>query len=631
MLRGHIQISYYTYLLIGFLFVFESIHLVRKGDSVSVLKNLAFVAAAFIVAVGIAAVLVFPVREYASLSIRGGGGEGGLDYGYATSWSLHPREMLTFIFPWAFGFGKVTYFGSMPFTDFPNYLGVLTIFFSVVAIFLVRDRWKWFLLITAVLSTLISFGKYYPVLYDPLFKLLPYFNKFRVPVMILIVQQLVFVILMALGIEEYLRRLREGKLPPVLSPGIMKWFVVGGTVVFVLLLLGGEGIGKSFSDKLVSHFNLTRRQFSRELIELGATAYTFDLLRTVFLFVAIAFAIFISSLKRVMPGILILVLAVIGFFDLFTVSQPVLHPESAWGADGYRIIRETKDRDDYMKPDRTINFLKSDPGFFRIFPAPDRRLLGRWSHSTAPFSDNRFMISRIFSLGGYHAAKLKVYQDVMDRMFASFNRGVVPVNILNMLNTKYIVSTGSLFTEGSPYTVVRQDGEACIYKNDGFLPRVFFVDRFRVLPHGEILELLLSPDFDPSSEVLLEKHPAVELESSEGSHAEIVDYKLNSIDISAHVERPCILVLSEIAYPDWKVEVDGDEAEILTADYCLRAVSLQPGDHEIRFRFSSGILRISLIISIAAFVAAVAAAVCHRFFFEGRGKAIGSSGNNTDL
>jgi hypothetical protein len=221
MLRGHVQIAYYTYLLIGLLFIFEAVHALRTGERRTVLVNFGMLAAACIAAIGIAAVLIIPVREYAAFSIRGGGAQGGLDYGYATGWSLHPKEMLTFVFPWAFGFGKATYWGSMPFTDYPNYLGAVTVVFCIIALFLVRERWKWFLVVTACAATLISYGRFFPVLYKPMFELLPFFNKFRVPVMVLITQQLALVVLMGMGIESFLARIKEGTLPSWLNPGTL--------------------------------------------------------------------------------------------------------------------------------------------------------------------------------------------------------------------------------------------------------------------------------------------------------------------------------------------------------------------------------------------------------------------------
>ena len=605
MLRGHIQIAYYTYLLVGLLFIFEAVYSFRKGDRRSVLVNLAVTVVVCIAAVGIAAVLVIPVRDYADLSIRGGGAAGGLDYGYATGWSLHPKEMLTFAFPWAYGFGKATYWGEMPFTDYPNYLGAVTVVFCLLALALVRDRWKWFLVITALIATVVGFGRFFPILYKPMFELLPFFNKFRVPVMILFVQQLALVALMGMGIEAFVRRMRDGDLPSWLRPPSMKWIVIGGVVVFLLVLVGSGSITDS-----VSRQALASGKVRGEVAPLAGEAYTTDLVKTIALYTLLAAIVYFAVRRGVLPGALILALAFIAVVDLFVVANPILHPEEGWKNERYRIIRSVKARENYKKPDEVVNFLKTDDSYFRVFPAPAAPL-GRWSHSTPPFSDNRFMISRIFSLGGYHAAKLKNYQDVMDTMFGSFNKGIIPLNILSMLNAKYILATAPLLKESQIFPLVWQQGNMHVYENTAVCPRVFLVDSFRVMERDRIPGMLLTSGFDPSREVLLSEPPAVIPESVEGSSVEIVDYRLNGIVVNAHIERPCLLVMSEIDYPDWRAVVDGEETRILTANYCLRALPLTPGDHEIHYIFKSDILITSLIISIVVFCVVVLVPVIH--------------------
>jgi uncharacterized membrane protein YfhO len=130
-----------------------------------------------------------------------------------------------------------------------------------------------------------------------------------------------------------------------------------------------------------------------------------------------------------------------------------------------------------------------------------------------------------------------------------------------------------------------------------------------VMTHGEILTAISRQDFDPASMTLLEKAPAVFPESNEGSTAEIVSYGLNAIKIKAHVEKPCIMVLSEIDYPDWIATVGGEEREILTANYCLRALPLEAGDHDIVFEYRSSVIRKSLVLSVVSLIFAVAMAV----------------------
>ncbi len=596
MLRGHIQISYYTFLMIGLFLILEAVHLLRAGKWRKVLEDASFIAAGSVLALGIASVLVFPVREYAQYSIRGGEG-GGLDYDYATNWSLHPGEILTFIFPWASGFGKGTYWGKMPFTDYPNYVGAVTAVFALLAMTVARTRWKWHIFIVVVISTLISFGRFFPVLYEPMFKFLPFFDKFRVPVMVLIVQQLMLVILMGIGMEDFLRLSPAGKEPRLLQSGRLKWAAIAAAALLVIVLVGNRAI----QDGLLGSETI-RSRIRPEYVGLAVSSYTVDLARTVFVFTASLAILFAASWKRLRPGTIVMLLAVIALFDMFTVDRPILHPEKGWNAEGYRIIRPYGAIEKFKKENRAAEFLSSDTSLYRIFPVPAAQP-GSWSHNSFPFSDNSYMISGIQSMGGYHAAKLKNYQAVMDLMFSSFNNGKMPVNILNMMGAKYFVSLHKVFREGSPYTLVHEEEGNYIYLNPGALPRVFFVDKVKVVEPGEVLSNLLMPTFDPSREILIDSDhvPDRELKSAEGSEAVITDYSLNSITVKARVKNPCVMVLGEMDYPGWKARINGRETPVITVNYCLRALIVEPGDYDIVFSFESPVIARSLLVSIASF------------------------------
>ncbi len=598
MLRGHVQIAYYTYLLIGLLFLFESIWLLRAGRSRAIAENLAFLAAAVILAVGIAAVLLIPVREYAAYSIRGGSGAGGLDYGYATNWSLHPKEMLTFVFPWAFGYGAPTYWGEMPFTNYPNYLGIVTVVFGLFAFRYARDRRTWFLVAAIVLATVLSFGKFFPILYGPMFKWLPYFNKFRVPVMALIVQQLAAVAVMAIGVEEFLKRRDEKRLPRWLEPGRMKWILAGAAIALFLAVIASGGIRGG-----VAGNPAIAARISAGDLDFASSAFAANLMKTLGVVLVVCLVAFLAVSRRVLANTVVLAIAIVAAVDLLMENGNILHPEKGWPG-SQAIIADRSAREELAKPDAATNFLAADTTLFRVFPVPAAKL-GQWGYSSPFFSKNEFMSFGIYSLGGYHAAKLKNYQDVMNAMFAAFNEGAYPAAILDMLNAKYFLSLYPLFREGSAFPLVLQSGDAYVYENPGALPRAYCVDAFRVLSKPDALAALRAADFDPSREVILNEEPSIRPVSSAGSSARITEYGLNAISIAAHVEKPCILVVSEIDYPDWHAEVDGAETRILTANYCLRAVPLAPGDHEIRMRFVSRALRVSLIVSIASFAAAV--------------------------
>ena len=622
MLRGHIQIAYYTFLLIGLLFIFETVGHIREGKGKEALAGSGLLAVSFVLALGIAAVLVFPVRDYSVWSIRGGSG-GGLDYDYATGWSLSPKEMMTFFLPWSSGFGKATYWGSMPFTDYPNYIGLVTALFTFIGAVIVKGRAKWFLLTAAVLATLISFGRHFPLLYDPLFRFLPWFDKFRVPVMILIVQQLVLVVLAGLGIEELMRRSEEGSLPESLGAGRLKWVMIVCAVVLVLVLVAGGSIRSAIESNPA-----VRARVKGEWTTLAAGRFSDDLIRIWFFLLLTAGTVFLAARRWIRPGLLIGAIALIAIVDLMMVDHTIVRPEKTWHSSNYRLIKPLSEKESLAKPSETAVFISGMEGYFRVFPVPAARP-GGWSHNVFPFSDNSYMMAGIFSMGGYHAAKLKNYQDVMDAMFGVFNSGGMPLPVLNMLNVRYFHSMFPVFREDSPFPLVFERENSYVYENPYTLPRVFLTGGYSVMTHGEVLAAISRQDFDPASAALLEKEPEVMPESAEGSSAEIVSYALSSITIKAHIEKPCVMVLSEIDYPDWIATVGGEEREILTANYCLRALPLEAGDHEIVFEYRSSVIRKSLVLSVVSLIFATAIAVIPGVIAGRKGQAIESPHRRT--
>ena len=600
MLRGHVQIAYYTYLAIGLLYLFEAVPLARARAGKRLLAGTGLLAVSVALAAGIAAVLIVPVRQYAAWSIRGGGGGGGLDYAYATGWSLHPKEMLTFVFPWAFGFGKTTYWGELPFTDYPNYLGVVTAILAAIGAAIARGRSKWFLVVAAAAATVLAFGRFFPVLYDPLFKALPYFNKFRVPVMVLIVQQLAITLLMAAGLEAFLSRAAAGSLPKWLAPRRLRWLLVVAAGAAFLALVGSGGV----RDGVAKNAAVIAR-VRPEWIDTASSAYAADLVKTLLVATVGALVLLLAAGKRLGAGTATLALAVVSAVDLGFVDRAVVHPERAWSG-AQPIVMEREVRDRYLQPDDAIRFFAADTSVFRVFPVPQAQI-GQWTHNAYPFSDNRFMSHGVFSLGGYHAAKLASYQKVMDAMFAEFNRGGYPAAILDMLNAKYFLSTFPLFREGTGFPLVASGEHLFIYENPRACPRVFLVDSVAVMPPDEALRALAAGGFDPARAVILAEEPSPRPASAAGSSARIVSYGANEIRVRARIERACVLVASEIWYPEWTAEVDGAPARILPADYCLRAIPLGPGEHDVRMRIVSPALRSSLAVSIVSLVVALAA------------------------
>ncbi|HEX7879605.1 MAG TPA: hypothetical protein VF720_09365, partial [Candidatus Eisenbacteria bacterium] len=203
---SHMQITYYALMSAGLLLLFLSVDRLKGGGKpLTVAIPWVLFGLAVLIGLGASAIISLPVQEYSHWSIRGAEGAG-LTRQYATNWSFHPMEMLTFFVPAYFGFGNPTYWGWMPFTEAPHYMGILPLFLAVLGAAL---RWKdaltKFLVALAVLGLFIAFGKELPLVYDLFFNFMPMFNKFRVPSMALILTQLSVAVLAALAIDTLAR------------------------------------------------------------------------------------------------------------------------------------------------------------------------------------------------------------------------------------------------------------------------------------------------------------------------------------------------------------------------------------------------------------------------------------------
>jgi hypothetical protein len=617
MLRGHLQISYYTYLLVGMHALFFGIARIvdgfrGRGAETSILPRrwsaegraplpralgeagFAAVALAAVVGVSLAmcAVLYLPVHDYAQYSIRGASASGGLDYGYATLWSLHPSEMLTFIAPFSFGFGKELYLGHMPFTDYPNYLGVMVVAFALLALAVARTRWVWFLTAVAVVTTLISFGNFFPVVYDALFHALPYFSKFRVPVMILIVQQLAVIGLFAAGVEALLRTDRA-----VARRWALRVLIGAGALFLVTLFSQGYWTG-GFVESAASRVRATQNPDQQRMVaHLAGEFIASDFIQTMLVLLAAGAAAFaFASMKHMRAATLCAILLLVGLVDYYRVDRFILHPEVFRPHEVYRIIRDPVETDRYLQSDDMMDFLQAQPGPFRIFPMESPPF-------GALFMSNRFMVFDISSIGGYHPAKLSAYEDFTDALAASLPLGSFA--LLDMMNVEYIVSsvrlpehpTVEMVWSGRDY----EGQPRAIYRNHGALPRAWVVDAYRVAGAEETLAAMATAEFDPAGEVLLDREPALRPEPGDSAAVSLTRQTMDEVAFTADLGNAGILVVSEVFYPDWRVTVNGQPAEIMRANHVIRAIALPAGKHEVVFTYDRGLLKKSAGISVGAF------------------------------
>jgi hypothetical protein len=578
LLRAHVQVAYYSFLAVGLLALTETAAaLIRRADLGRLARAIGGLVVAFVLAAMIGAVLYMPVRDYAAHSIRSAAG-GGVTFAYATGWSMSLAEIWTFLVPSALGFGGATYWGTMPFTDYPNYLG-MGLFLLALCGFVFARRKRTLFGVLSVFALFIALGKHTPF-YQFAYDHLPYFNKFRVPVMILVLLQVAMASLAAgtLGRadEEALAgtaasRRRVGRALTILG-------IAAGVLGLLFAIVHGAfegGYERAAAAALTTAHGRAADQAS--FAARAAWRMVVADVPRVALFAAAALVVTgLYAMGRAPRLVWVATLAITLLADLWVVDYKVINP----------VTGRPTDRAAQLGRDDVIDFLQKDTSLYRIFPLDPH-----------DFGDNRYSAYRIASLGGYHAAKPVLYDTFLTKTEL---RGF---QLLEMLNTKYLISTEAI---NSPALELVHDGSRKVYLNRLVLPRAWIVDSVRAVPNGDsALGAVMSTSFNPATEAVLESPPRLGPLSAAGATVKFLRYALNDLEIEATLPHPALLVVSEAYYPDWVTYVDGVKKPIWKTDYLLRSVLLPAGRHQIRMAYESSAIRRGLRLTVAGSAAAL--------------------------
>lgn len=579
MLRGHVQIAFYTWLAVALAALVEwGFALRRPADRLRVTSRAVALAAAAALAFGIAGFFNLPLRDYARHSIRGGGPDGGVGMDYATQWSLSPVELPTLVVPGWAGFGGQLYWGGMPFTDYPNaYVGLVTALFAVLAFAApaAARAPRAIALALAVLALLVSFGRNFP-LYGFLYEHLPLFDKFRIPVMIVLLFQIAAALGLAWGWSAVLAvpASRPKEKPAALDRaiGLLAVMLAAALVVGVLGAGAWEGAYVGLATRV-------HAGYPPEAARLAYAGWTADLLRGCLIGFGALGAAWLARRGRVTPALASLAVLALLLFELWPVSGKVMKP----------VIGEVAARDLDAGRDEVVRFLEQqgEKGSFRILPV-------------AEFQSNRYAGFHIASIGGYHAAKPRLIQDFIERDMPN-----QPL-WLRLLNVRFVITPQPL-GEVPPFLREVHRSSAVVYEMPAALPRLTVLDRYQVVaPPIAILDSVAAGTRDAARVTFLTRDPALELGPVAGATARFTEYGLNQVAFEVETPGPALVRLADAWYPDWTATVDGRPAEILRADYLLRAVAVPAGRHTVVMRFVSPAFRNGLVLSGVALAAVLA-------------------------
>lgn len=582
--RAHVQIAYYTWMLIGtYVLITFILNIKDKKSKDKPLISLGAFTFSAILAIAIALVIYLPSLEYTPFSVRGGSG-GGADYNYATSWSFSPKELLTFFIPSALGFGGQTYWGDMPFTDYPNYMGIITLLLAIIGFVYKRDRFMWFLFTTSLLAIFISFGKNLAIIYDLFYSFFPFFNKFRVPAMILILVQFNTCIMAAVGMD-HLISINKNKLP--------NWFWPStGVLIFLLLILSfGESILK---DLVSSGFTQPRTQDPRLVQAINslrwdmwykdAWALLFYLSTTMSLIWCFIFNK-VSTRTFSMAILLLLVL------DVIIVDNKIIQPKKESGRSSQLLNNSIVDR--YFQHDQISKILSSDKNeLFRVYPAGQL------------FGETRLRAFGIESIGGYHPAKLNVYNN-----FLKNTNNASTLALMGMLNVKYFLTTQSINYPGlieikqARMKSGRGNIPVSLYRLENYQKRAWFARNIEVYPEIDFpWEKIKSQSYDPQKVAFVSQNDISINTTFSMGEINSINNSLHKLEIETESDSTSFLIVSEVFYPlRWKATIDGEQIEYYKTNGVIRGLIIPKGRHKIVFNYDRSSFNKGVLISLSSF------------------------------
>jgi len=601
---GHVQITYYLTFLIFIWWVVSLFEAYRQKKLPDFFKATGLLAIGCGLALLMVAEFYWPTLEYKEYSIRGtsaGGAEGGLSWEYAMGWSQSPKELLTLLVADAYG-GSTYYWGSKPFTGGPHYTGSIVLVLAIIALWRTRSRLTAALGIAGGLMVLFSLGSYFEVLNRLMFNYFPLFDAFRTPETWLVTVALTLAILAALGLGYIMRRetsavTERAKWRSVytvigLTGGILLLFMVAGDSLFNFQREGefnqivnyvAQSAERSPSDPQV--ISAANQILSEQVIPPRKNAFTGDVRRS-FLFILLSGIALIAIQRRALSGWIIqMFLALLVVLDLGGVANRYLN------TDNLSVSRYSAQRIETLDVDK---YVLQQEGQFRVLSL---ERLNQTALSRPSFHHE--------SLGGYSAAKLRLYQDFLDNILFNPVTGMPNENVLDMMNVRYIFSqspiTGALDVEYGA------ESGLTVYENIDVLPRAYFVGKTEVIEDSDTaMRRLQETDFDPAEKALLSMpigDTVTPIDSSSIVTVNPIIYGPRKIAYEVETDAPRLLVLSEIYYPaGWRATLNGENTSIHRANYLLRAVSIPAGKYTLEMTFNPASYiwgkRISLISTV---------------------------------
>lgn len=619
--NGHIQITYYLMLLCAFIYL---------GYMVGKIKEKAYrelgMVTAIMVACVVMAVLPNARNMYAQWdlgknSIRGAtelttttpSGEkvsSGLDKDYAFAWSYGKGELLTLLVPNAYGGGSggtlgqdselykqlrfkgaqvgkevnaPTYWGDKSFTSGPVYFGALVCFLFVLGMFVIADPMKWWLFAGSAFLTLLALGRNLDWFNDFMFHYLPMYNKFRTVEMALVIPGLVFPVVAFWGLREiFTKRVDDA----ILKRGLIAALAITGGLSLIMWLM--PSLLLDFRSEFDAHYQFPDWYYNALLMDREALASADALRSLIFIILgaALLFWYFTAKDREKISGIVGVGIAVLMLVDLWTVDKRYLNESNF-------VKQKLEDAYKESVADKEI-FKDNDPSY-------------RVLNLNNPFLETSTSYYH-HSIGGYYAAKLRRYQELIDHrlqgeinsIIASLQKAQTADGLmgafavcpsLNMLNARYIV----------------YNPEQPPLRNPFAFGNGWFVDNVEIVENADA-EIEALNRINPLTTAVVDKRFAADVEgfvpkADSTATIKLDSYRPNRLEYTTKANSDQLAIFSEVYYqPGWQATIDGKPAPHFRADWILRGMVIPAGEHKVVFEFKpQGYITASYISSFSSF------------------------------
>lgn len=596
---NHLQITYYLAIATAIIVLGELVKAILEKKLAYFFKASLMLLVAATLSVGPNLGNLLLTSEYTSYSTRGksdlvdksGNQTSGLDKDYATQWSYGIGETFTLMIPNFKGGSSAAigtdnkkaldevdpnykeyisnmdqYWGDQPFTSGPVYLGAVICFLFLLGMLIVEDKIKWYILAAVLLSMMLSWGKNFMGLTSFFMDHVPGYNKFRAVSMILVIAQLLIPLLGAIALNEVVKK------PEILKTKRSGFYIAfAGTAGLSLLFYIMPTMFQDFfkaneyndlTQQLVkANFPETDRALFLNGLESARIAiFKADAMRTFLFILTAAAAMFIYSTGKLNKGIMLSIIGGLILIDLWTVDKRFLNNENFVSKSEMDVPFEPTQAD--------LDILKDKDPDFRVA-----------NFTVSIFNDASTSYFHK-SIGGYHGAKMKRYQELFDAQISKNN-----MEVLNMLNTKYFIvnaPSGSQDPNAPKVPMAQRNPMAC--------GNAWFVKELKVVANAD--EELKSLDkFSAKQTCFVDKKFDSQLGGFKPSFdstatISLTSYAPNELHYKSASNSEQIAVFSEVYYAKgWNAYVDGKLTDHFRCDYVLRGMRVPSGNHEITFKF----------------------------------------------